>query len=61
MENWKHWLETALAKEYPGITIKWDGDDPALVIPDELENKTTEIIEYTSALWEAWGGEPLPS
>ena len=58
MKNWKPLLEKALAKEYPGATIKWDGDHPKIVVPDELKNETTEIIEYTTALWEAWGGDP---
>lgn len=57
MKNWKRLLEKALAKEYPGTTIKWNGDDPTLVVPDELESKANEIVEFTTALWEAWGGE----
>jgi len=57
MKNWKALLEKALAKEYKGATIKWNGDDPTLVIPDELENKASEIVEYVTALWSAWGGE----
>lgn len=57
MENWKARLEKALAKEYKGAKIKWNGDDPTLVIPDELENKAPEIVEYVTALWSAWGGE----
>ncbi len=57
MESWKPLLEKALAKEYPGTAIKWNGDDPMLIVPDELEAKENEIIEYVTALWEAWGGE----
>ncbi len=57
MNNWKPLLEKALAKEYPGVTIKWNGDDPVLAIPDELESKANEIIEFTIMLWEAWGGD----
>jgi len=57
MKNWKRLLEKALAKEYKGATIKWNGDDPTLVIPDELENKALEIVEYVIVLWSAWGGE----
>lgn len=35
---------------------KWNGDDPTPVIPDELENKASEIVEYVTVLWSAWGG-----
>lgn len=56
MENWKPLLEKALAKEYPGATIKWIEDEPTLVVPDELENKANEIIEFVTALWKSWGG-----
>ena len=56
MENWKPLLEKALAEEYPGTTIHWNGEDPALVIPDALEKKTNKIVEFAAALWEAWGG-----
>lgn len=57
MDSWKRMLGKALAKEYPGTTIEWNGDDPTLVVPDELESKANEIVEYTTALWKAWGGE----
>ena len=57
MNNWKALLENAISKEYEGATLKWDGDAPTLVIPDELENKAPEIVEYVTALWSAWGGE----
>jgi len=57
MKNWKVLIEKALAKEYKGATIEWNGDDPTLVIADELENKASEIVEYVTALWSAWGGE----
>lgn len=57
MKNWKVLLEKALAKEYKGATIKWDGDNPTLVVPDELESKANEIVEYVTALWSALGGE----
>jgi hypothetical protein len=49
-KKWKALLETALAAEYPGTTIKWDGDDPTLVVPDELESKVHEIVEYATAV-----------
>jgi hypothetical protein len=57
MNNWKSLLEQALAEQYPGVYIKWNGDDPTLVIPDELENKALEIVECVTALWSAEGGE----
>jgi hypothetical protein len=57
MKNWKALLEKALAKEYKGTTIKWNGDNPTLVIPDALENKASKIVEYATDLWCAWGGE----
>jgi hypothetical protein len=57
MKNWKALLEKALAKEYEGAIIRWDGDNPTLVIPDELENKASEIVEHVTDLWYAWGGE----
>ena len=57
MKNWKQLLEKALTKEHQGATIKWNGDNPTLIIPDELKNKETEIIEYITNLWSAWGGE----
>jgi hypothetical protein len=50
MSNWKKELEQIVSAEYPGTTIKWNGDDPTLVIPDELENKAIEIVEYVTAL-----------
>lgn len=57
MSGWKPLLEKALAKEYPGAKIKWSGDDPTLVIPDELTAKAPEIVEYVTDLWQSWGGE----
>jgi hypothetical protein len=56
-KNWKSEIQKAVAGEYPGVSIKWSGDDPTLVIPDELENKASEIVEYVTALWMFWGGE----
>ena len=56
MKNWKRVLEDALANEYPGTAIKWNGGDPILVIPDEFINKADEIVKFATKLWEAWGG-----
>jgi hypothetical protein len=56
-KKWKSQIEAAVADEYPGTTIKWDGDNPTLVVPDELESKANEIVEYVTAVWSAWGGE----
>ena len=56
-EKWKSGMEQAIAQKYPGATIKWDGDNPTLVVPDELENQAREIKLYFTALWKYWGGE----
>lgn len=56
-KKWKCQIENAVASKYPGTTIKWNGDDPTLVIPDELENKANEIVEYTTTIWASFGGE----
>jgi hypothetical protein len=57
MDDWKSDFEKEVAKEYQGTRIEWDGDDPTLVVPEELEGKVLEIVEYTTGLWKAWGGE----
>jgi hypothetical protein len=57
MNNWKPLLEKALANKCPGTTVKWNGNDPTLVIPDDLNDKAPEIGEFTTDLWTSWGGE----
>lgn len=57
MKSWKEVVEDSLAEAYKGVTIKWNGDDPTLVIPNELIHKQAEIVEYTEAIWFAYGGE----
>lgn len=54
--NWKLLLEKAVAKNYPATKIKWNGDHPAPLIPDELQSKSVEISEYIADLWSAWTG-----
>ena len=56
-KKWKSQIEKAVADEYPGTTIKWDGDNPTLVVPDELESKANEIVKFVTAVWSALGGE----
>lgn len=55
--SWKSYIEEVVADEYPGVKIKWKGDNPTLIIPDELENNAPEIVEYTIAVWKLLGGE----
>jgi hypothetical protein len=57
MNNWKPLLEESLANKYPGTTVKWNGNDPTLVIPDDLNDKAPEIVEFATDLWTSWGGE----
>lgn len=56
-KKWKSRIENAIADEYPGTTIKWDGDNPTLVVPDEFESRANEIVEYVTAVWSSLGGE----
>ena len=56
-KKWKSQIETAVADEYPDTKIKWDGDNPTLVVPDALESKANEIVEYVTAVWSELGGE----
>ena len=57
MADWKSGMERAIAQKYPGTTVRWDGDNPTLVVPDELENQAREIALFFTALWKYRGGE----
>ena len=55
--DWKKEYETQLADQYPGTAIKWDGDNPTLVIPDELIAQMKAIVNFATDLWRDMGGE----
>ena len=57
MADWKFGMERAIAQKYPGTMVRWDGDNPTLVVPDELENQAREIALFFTALWKYQGGE----
>ena len=56
-ENWKSAMEQAISQKYPGTTVRWGGNNPTLVVPDELENQAREITVYFTAIWGHLGGE----
>lgn len=56
MNNWKKQIEQEVSAAYKGVKIKWNGDNPTLVIPDHLKPKAREIAEYTTGIWEIHGG-----
>lgn len=55
--DWKKEYETQLAEKYPGTAIKWDGDNPTLVIPDELIAQSEAIVGFATILFSEMGGE----
>lgn len=59
MEAWKLDFQLALTDNYPGVLVKWNGDNPILEIPNELVGKMTEIANFASGIWESWGGDEL--
>jgi hypothetical protein len=50
-------VESAIAASYPGVTIRWDGDNPTLVIPDELIAQAADIAASVQALYKYRGGK----
>jgi len=48
-------ISRKLNKRFSGVKIKWHGDDPTLVLPDDLENKQKEIIKFTELLGNSFG------
>lgn len=56
--DWKKEISTQLAEQFPGVEMKWDGDNnPTLVIPDELIVQSKTIIDFVSVLYAEMGGE----
>lgn len=55
--DWKKEIETQLAEQFPGVGVKWDGDNPTLVIPDVMIEQSETIVEFASALFTEMGGE----
>jgi hypothetical protein len=39
-----------LKDKYPGSKIKWQGNDPTLIIPDNLEKKQKQIIRFITSI-----------
>lgn len=56
-QDLKKEFEIHLADQYPGTMIKWDGDNPTLVIPDELIAQSEAIVDFATSLFSEMGGE----
>ena len=55
--DWKKQIETQLAEQFAGTTIKWNGDNPTLVVPDELIAQSETIVGFATILFSEMGGE----
>jgi hypothetical protein len=54
----KKFIEKTLDDEYPGVCVLWQGDNPTLIIPDNLKNDGwREVVSFAEALWKIMGGE----
>jgi hypothetical protein len=53
----KQHIEMMMSHYYPGVTIRWNGNNPTLVIPDNLVSKKDEIIQTAEACWRVKNGK----
>lgn len=44
-------VERLMKHFYPRVTILWDGNDPTLVIPDDLISQKDAIVEMAEKIW----------
>lgn len=52
----KKWINKQIARQYPGVTVKWDVDKnndlvaPEIHLPEELLDQQDEIIDAVQSL-----------
>lgn len=55
MAKWKKLFEDGIGREFPGVSVKWNGENPTLVVPDNRKRQKRAIVAFSVVLAEELG------